>query len=662
MTGLLRRTARRALIVDTGGKATVWFTALAAAMLWPLPSTLGSAIARDLGDPLLNSWILAWNAEHVLDLLGGDPGALLRVWHGNIFHPEPWTLVYSELLVAQTLQILPAYAATGNILLAYNLLFLSSYVMCGLGAYLLVREITGDWRAGLLAGIAFAFAPFRTHQGSHLQVISMQWMPLTLYGFRRFFETRRVRPLAGGVAAFIAQNLSCGYYLFYFGLMVPAYVLYEMADRRLLRDRRTWLMMGGSAGAVLVGTVPFLWPYLHLRDAGLGERNAEEIAFFSADVYAYLTADPLLNLWGDIVRVFPRPEGLLFPGVLVPLLAFVAIGSQAVRAWRQSGSDQTHLIATGRGAVLFAILAIGVASLGGVILSLGFGGADWVIGAIAMRTHSATRLALTAIACVGGALAISPRLRRFVRGRPGSLVACLAAMTIAAFWLSLGPTIQTRGHALAGSGPYAWLNGIPGVDGLRVPARFAGVVTLGLSALAGIGGLRLARRSQAPGLVVGVLAGILLIESMALPLPINAPYRSRIFLDPPARVVPASRAPRVYRYLRELDEAVVAELPFGDPAWELRYVYYSTVHWKPIINGYSGHTPPSYRRRRSALMALPDGSGRGWRALTDAGVTHVVLHRAGFDTRQRQRIAGMLERRGAQRVATFGTDEVYLMP
>ena len=110
-------------------------------------------------------------------------------WNANIFYPEPLTLAYSEHLFAQAVQILPVYALTHNIILCYNLLFLSTFVLSGLGMFLFVREVTGSARAGFVAGLIYAFAPVRVPQFAHLQVISSQWMPFALYGLRRYFST-----------------------------------------------------------------------------------------------------------------------------------------------------------------------------------------------------------------------------------------------------------------------------------------------------------------------------------------------------------------------------------------------------------------------------------------------------------------------------------------
>ena len=151
---------------------------------------LSRDIPWDLGDSLLNCWILSWDADHLLRFLSGNMHALRGFWDANIFYPEPLTLAYSEHLFAQAVQMLPVYALTHNIILCYNLLFLSTFVLSGLGMFLFVREVTASPNAGFVAGLIYAFAPLRVPQFAHLQVISSQWMPFALYGLRRYFDEK----------------------------------------------------------------------------------------------------------------------------------------------------------------------------------------------------------------------------------------------------------------------------------------------------------------------------------------------------------------------------------------------------------------------------------------------------------------------------------------
>ena len=201
--------------------AFLFYAALTIVMTWPLAAGLTHDIPGDFGDPLFTSWVLSWDATH----LGRG------WWSANIFAPHPLALAYSEHFLPQALQVLPIYAITKNPILCYNLLFLSTFVLSGLGMFLLGRELTGSVAAGLVAGLAFAFAPYRIANIPHLQVLSSAWMPFVLFGLHRYFATGRSAPLAGAAAAWLVQNLSCGYYLLFFTPIVVLYIAWELTRR-----------------------------------------------------------------------------------------------------------------------------------------------------------------------------------------------------------------------------------------------------------------------------------------------------------------------------------------------------------------------------------------------------------------------------------------------
>jgi hypothetical protein len=189
--------------------ATAAYCAATLVMTWPLATGLARDVAWDLGDSLLNMWTLAWDCEQFRAVLGGDIGRIRTFFDANIFYPAPLTLAYSEHLFAQAVQIFPVYLVTKNPILCYNLLFVSTFVLSGLGMYLLVREVTGRPRAAFVAGLVFAFVPYRLVQAAHLQVLSSQWMPLALYGFRRYIDSGRRLPLWGGTGTCHAAISCC---------------------------------------------------------------------------------------------------------------------------------------------------------------------------------------------------------------------------------------------------------------------------------------------------------------------------------------------------------------------------------------------------------------------------------------------------------------------
>jgi len=309
---------RIARALANGWIVALIFTAITIGATWPLASVMTTRVAADVGDPIFSAWTMMWTGGQVLKFLSGDFHALANYWNGNIFYPERLTIAYSEHLTPEMLQILPIFAITHNIVLCYNLLFLSAIILSALGMYLFVRELTGQPIAGFVAGAAFAFSPYRADQYAHIQVISTQWMPLAFYGFQRYFASGRWRALAGATTAVVVQALSCGYYLFFFAPFAAAFCLFEGFRQGAWRSRRTWLQVGAAAALGLLVIWMFARPYVAMRaiNPGVGVRSAAEIRAFSADTWALATASENLAVWGKL-QTMQRPEGAGFPGLTI---------------------------------------------------------------------------------------------------------------------------------------------------------------------------------------------------------------------------------------------------------------------------------------------------------------------------------------------------------
>ena len=54
------------------------------------------------------------------------------------------------------------------------------FALCGYGAFRLARTLTGSTGAAWVAGVVFAFVPFRFHLLSHLHYLFAGWIPLLL--------------------------------------------------------------------------------------------------------------------------------------------------------------------------------------------------------------------------------------------------------------------------------------------------------------------------------------------------------------------------------------------------------------------------------------------------------------------------------------------------
>ena len=637
------------------------YAALSVALTWPLVLGLGSDVPGDLGDSLLNMWILAWSADHLPRLVTGAIG-WSEFWNANIFHPEPLTLALSEHLVGQALQILPLYWLTGNIILCYNLLFISTFALSAYGTYLLVRDLTGDPRAAFVAGLVYGFLPYRIASVPHLQVMSSQWMPFALWAFNRYLTSRHTSYLAVGVGALVLQNWSCGYYLLYFAPFLPGFIVYRMWQLGAVKDVRVWASLAGAAAATLALTLPFLFPYRAAQRMFGIERLIGEVEIFSANVWSYLTASENLTLLGRALRFYPHAEGETFLGFTPWLLAVVAV----ITSIRLKPDTSVRPVASAfrwmdkRQLLTWLLLILTAAQLLALMSVVMFGGFEVNVFGITIRARTPVRSLMQFVVVFGLLLAVSSRARAEAARAVRTPVFFFLALTILAMWLSLGPHPKAGDALVSGFGLYNVLyENVPGFNGVRVPARYAMIAGLFLAVVAGYG----ARVFTFNMKLLTVVSGLVLAEGAAIPMARNLTWNQNEAV-PPARIFPGhspgrrslgAGVPAVYKRVAALPPgSAITELPFGDAAWEIRYVYYAHTHWKPVTNGYSGAFPPSYKERVARLQRIGVDPEAAWQAMRASGTTHVILHKAAFaKPGDAEAVEAWLRSRGATEVERF---------
>jgi hypothetical protein len=172
------------------------------------------------------------------------------------------------------------------------------------------------------------------------------------------------------------------------------------------------------------------------------------------------------------------------------------------------------------------------------------------------------------------------------------------------------------------------------IRGLRVPARFAAIVALMLSILAGCGVTRLVQPLTRPALRYGVAAA----------LAVAAAVEARPLLP----LVPVwKQPPSVYRALPHDRTTVLAELPFPEAheTWgdEHRFMYLSTFHWHRLVNGGSGFTPDSYQQLRKWIYEFPSDASVA--TLRRYGVEYVAINGKFFDAAEYQRLIAAVDGR-----------------
>jgi hypothetical protein len=413
---------RRELLIAAAGAVL-----LAIAMTWPLVIHLGDVVPRDIGDPLAEAWQPAWGGHALLH----QP---LHYFDANRFWPLKDSLAFGDALIG--------YAPTGIIgrgphaaMVRYDLLFIFAYALAFFGAYLLARELGLSPAGAVIAGAAFAFAPYRLEQDGHLQVISSGGVPLAIAFAVRGIRLGRPWWLfwAWVVAAW---QVSIGWVLglpFAYGLggaVVVGVVVWLVRGRPPLPRG---MVIAGAAGAVLFVAISY-WiahPYLYIADNfPASRRSPHEVAAFSGPLKVFLAAPEENWIWGGATAgirdtLTTWQEKTLFPGALILILAVVGLASNSLsKRWR---------IGIGLVAVAILVLQLGFREEGGLLWPYRVL-YDVLPGWDAIRTPGRlatfSSLALALLAAAGGEAAIRWIRRRRLPSWSGVAVAAVLALAI----------------------------------------------------------------------------------------------------------------------------------------------------------------------------------------------------------------------------------------
>ena len=515
-SGWLRRWSPAAAAILLFGSVTVLLLELS-------PIYLGTRLPSDLGDPLLNLYFLDWGERALWRGLAG-------FWDANFYFPATGVMTFADHLIGPTIQAALFRLVWDNDVAAYNFLFLGSFVLCGITTAWFMRQAGASRGAATIAGLIFAFIPYRFDQRAHLPMLLTQWIPLVLWHWDRLLGKPGWMPAAAFTAAYVL-HVTGGTYLGYFvHLALAVFLVMHWRDwRTWLEPRSLKVLIPVAAICVAVALAVFL-PYVRVHDEMNLMRGESEIRHYGASLESYFSIEGSNRLWGErLLR--GKPENHMFAGVVTILLATAGMIAAARARWRRR--EESELPAA---------------------------------------------------------------IARFDRN-----VLVMAAffflLSFAAIYLPLSRVL-------------------PGLAQMRVPTRVYPFIAfaLALCAARGVDGLLVRADGARRALAAGAIAIVLVFE-----LRTDMPW-----LRWPQRSIEKGID---HEIARRPEVRVVLHLPLQKDGWQARYMYFSTLHWKPIANGYSGYEPATYRELVARVSRRPlDDATLDY--VVGLGVTHVATHLA----------------------------------
>lgn len=263
------------------------FFVVVALLFWfPLPLYLRTGqIEGPPIDPMYNQWILGWG----IHALTHYPA---QFFESNMFYPFHHTLAWGDHLFSLTifgLVLKPIFGLVG----AYNILLFASTALSGYFSYLLIREVTGSRRAGIVGGLIWCLSHYRTIESGHIQALTTEWIPLLFYFAERLRHHKGTRSALWFTVTtwlMLATNVYMAIFTFLsFVLYALVMILMRAVNvKALARWAWGWMVAGALAlplyipsiivnqhrpldrgynqdAANLVGFLPWPWPGKVLR-------------------------------------------------------------------------------------------------------------------------------------------------------------------------------------------------------------------------------------------------------------------------------------------------------------------------------------------------------------------------------------------------------------
>ncbi|MBI2835005.1 MAG: hypothetical protein HYX76_11335 [Acidobacteria bacterium] len=536
------------------------FLGLSILHTWPLASA-PSRLAIGMADTLVGLWSVNDLARQILH----GPA---RPFDGSIFYPYPNTLAVVDHQTVNALCALLLRPLAREPVLVYNLLVMLGFTLTGFFAYVLLVETTGSAIAGLVAGCAFAFSPFRFNHLVHMHLLTTQWAVLGLVALHRFLRMPAWRSLVFLVCTGVLTALTSWYVAILGALLFSMVAVWTLFSDGRPIGRRV-VMLAGATAIVGACVVPIARAYLDLArqfarpETHRADRPAPPALAAGAIPIEGVVLPPARSRAPYAFN--PRPdltgESRAFPGVMPLLGALAAVALVRTRPRRHTTIDRTLMAIAG--------LALGIFLIG--IASAAFGFSESVFLWLSRRVVPLH--IFTAAALVFGLR----HARQAGRLQPdGRVVVTYACVAIVGLVLSFGARAQVAGiDVAAGVFKPASMAGM-----VRAPARFSMLFALAVAILAGIG-VEFLTRKLPRAVRYGVVALVLILLNLDLRVA-------------PIKLVAVPRLQAVHRWLAETREpGAVIEYPNQGNDW----IAYTTLqHGRRTVNGGGFIVPPLFTR------------------------------------------------------------------
>jgi hypothetical protein len=548
------------------------FLLAAVVVTWPLARVLSTGVS-DLGDPLLNVWIIDWVQHALLH----QPSHL---FDAPVFHPAKYPLAYSENMLGIAVLMLPFRAMGLAPITLFNVAMLLGFATAGYAASVLARTVGASTFAAVITGIGYAFGQFFFDHLPHIQIIWSGWLPLILASLIYFWRAPTWRSAALAAAAFLGNALTNIYFMLFAALAVALTLLFLLmaAPPRTVREWVRLIVAFAVAGVLLY---PVLAPYRAVSQLYDMKRGPGEVSSGSATWIDWMTSSGRSAIYGRVEPPGDHGERRLFPGIVPIVMTVIALLLTPFVPRETAARDKPSRL-------IFAVEALLIAYLVAWLALLATH-RRIEVSVSGFRILAFDQIPTFLAFIVAFAVRCSIRVPRFLtRGNDRALRDSVSASRFsyghwaAALWIVLGVVGSFGSNSIL----HMWLyENVYVFKSLRAVGRWGVIAYVGLVpwSAAGIDVL-IARWTRWRRLAIAALIVLLAAGDVATRLRWeNAPIDA---------------APVHHWIASEKLRGPFLELPMEGNNVEYMYLLGSMVHRQMLMNGTSGFEPPLHMTLR----------------------------------------------------------------
>lgn len=223
-------------------------------------SSFSSGFYLDNGDGFQNVWNIWWVNKAIVANHANPYFTTMLHWpHGTTLIPQTMA-IFDGLMAIPLINVLHA-----SLIQAVNFAVVFSFVMGGVTMFWFLYKLHKTYWVAIVGGALFTFSSYHfAHAFGHLQLVSLEWIPLFLLAFWTLLEKFRWRDAVFAAVALFLVLLCDYYYLFWSVMLGGAWLLWRLYKKQVPITKKT---IGVFALFCIVATAlvgPLVYALVHL--------------------------------------------------------------------------------------------------------------------------------------------------------------------------------------------------------------------------------------------------------------------------------------------------------------------------------------------------------------------------------------------------------------